>query len=267
MMNLTHFFYGAGSMAGPEYAARMLVGGQSWKHVYAVAALVVIAVFTVLMVARFPSTEEHRAEQRLSLRQVASNGKVWLFVLVIGLLVAVEIGTGNWLVSYLRGTYAMSEEESARWLSLFFVFFTLGRLFGGYIIEKLGYVRCIGIFILLILVLYAGGFALGQPGVILFSITGFFISVMYPTFMAMIMKEFPVATSSVMGFVIAAVAAVNMLMNWVVGQTSDLLGVGAGFGSFMLYALLALLALLLLNRQLTFNKKPAPVAVLGSPAN
>ena len=197
---------------------------------------------------------------------MASNPKVWLFVLVIGLLVVVEIGTGNWLVSYLGGTYGMSEGESAQWLSLFFLFFTLGRLFGGYIIERVGYVRSIGVFIIAVVALDVGGFALGRPGVIMFSLTGFFISIMYPTFMAMIMKEFPVATSSVMGFVIAAVAAFGMLMNWVVGQTSDLLGVAAGYGSFMLYAILALALLMVLNRRLTFNKKPAPVAY-SSPAN
>ena len=266
MMNLTHFFYGVGSMAGPEYSARMLVSGQPWGNIYALAAVVVVVVIVVLLVTHFPSVEEHRAQQRLSLRQVAANRKVWLFVTVISLLVVVELGTGNWLVSYLRGTYAMSEDQSARWLSLFFLFFTLGRLFGGYIVEKLGYVRCIAGFIITIIVLDAGGFALGQGGVILFSLTGFCISIMYPTFMAMIMKEFPVATGSIMGFVITAVAAVNMLMNWVVGQTSDLLGVSAGFGSFMLYAALALFALVLLNRKLTFNKKPA-AAIYGTPAN
>ena len=266
MMNLTHFFYGAGSMVGPAYAAGMLVNGQPWGRIYALAAFAAIVVTVVLLITRFPSVAERQAEQRLSLRQVAVNRKVWLFVAVISLLVVVEIGTGNWLVSYLRGTYAMGEDESARWLSLFFLFFTLGRLFGGYIVEKLGYVRCIAIFIVVILALNAGGFALGQGGVILFSLTGFFVSVMYPTFMALIMKEFPVATGSVMGFVITAVAGVNMLMNWVVGQTSDLLGVAAGYGSFMIYAALGLLALILLSRQLTFNKKTTPVAY-GIPAN
>jgi fucose permease len=259
MMNLTHFFYGVGSMGGPAYAAAMLVHGTPWGRVYALAVFATIVVVLILLLARFPGAAERQSEQRLTIRQVAANGKVWLFVLVISLLVIVEVGIGNWLVSYLRGTYAMSEDQSAQWLSLFFLFFTLGRLFGGYIVEKLGYVRCIATFIVLILGLYAGGFALGQSGVILFSVIGFFISIMYPTFMALIMKEFPVATGSVMGFVISAVAAVSMVMNWVVGQTSDLLGVAAGFGSFMLYAALALLGLFFLNRHLTFNKKAAPV--------
>jgi fucose permease len=166
----------------------------------------------------------------------------------------VEIGTGNWLVSYLRGTYGLGAEEGAQFLSLFFLFFTLGRLVGGYIVERAGYVRCIFGFGVAILALDAGGFLIGRDGVLLFSITGFFISTMYPTFMALIMKEFPIGTGSVMGFVITAVAAVNMLMNWVVGQTSDLLGVAAGFGSFMVYMVVALTLLTLLNQRLIYNK-------------
>jgi fucose permease len=267
MMNLTHFFYGVGSMGGPAYAAGMLVNDTPWGRIYALAVFAVVVVLLVLLLARFPSSAERQKEQRLSIRQVAATGKVWLFVLVISLLVIVEVGIGNWLVSYLRGTYAMGEDQSAQWLSLFFLFFTLGRLFGGYIVEKMGYVRCIATFIVVILALYAGGFALGQSGVILFSLIGFFISTMYPTFMAMIMKEFPVATGSVMGFIITAVAAVSMVVNWIVGQTSDLLGVGVGFGSFMIYAALALVSLVILNRHLTFNKKPAQVVPYGSPAN
>jgi fucose permease len=266
MMNLTHFFYGVGSMAGPAYAAGMLVNGIAWGRIYALAVSAVLVVTVVLLLARFPTSADRQHEQHLSIRQVAANGKVWLFVLVISLLVIVEVGIGNWLVSFLRGTYAMTEDQSAQWLSLFFLFFTLGRLFGGYIVEKLGYTRCLAVFIVIILALFAAGFIVGQNGVILFSMIGFFISIMYPTFMAMIMKEFPVATASVMGFIITAVAAVSMVANWVVGQTSDLLGVGAGFGSFMIYAVLALLGLLILNQRLTFNKKAAQPATYGTSA-
>ncbi|HEY3289904.1 MAG TPA: MFS transporter, partial [Anaerolineae bacterium] len=218
MMNLTHFFYGAGSMAGPEYAARMLVAGRPFTEVYAFASIALVLVFALLLVAKFPSTEEHRAVTKVDVRQIMRDGKVWLFVGALSLLVAVEIGTGNWLISFLRGAYEMDAEQGARFLSLFFLFFTLGRLFGGYIVERFGYMRTLVVFGTAVLLMDIGGFTLGPGGVILFSLTGFFISIMYPTFMAMIMMEYRIGTSSVMGFVITAVAAVNMLMNWVVGQ-------------------------------------------------
>lgn len=257
LMNLTHFFYGAGSMAGPAYAARMLEAGQPWGVIYAFSALLALAVFALLAAARFPALTPQHAAQRRSLREIAGSGKVWLFVIVLSLFVAVEIGTGNWLVSYLRDVHEMGAEESAGFLSLFFLFFTFGRLAGGYVAERLGYVRCILLFALAVLCLDAAGFATGRAGVILFSATGFFISIMYPTFMALIMREFTSGTGSVMGFIITGVAAVNMLMNWVVGQTSDRLGVTAGFASFMLYTVLAIALLLVLNRRLTAHPRAA----------
>jgi fucose permease len=254
LMNLTHFFYGVGSMAGPAYAARMLEAGQTWGVTYAIAASPVLIAFAIILFARFPAVTAHHVAQRRSLRDIAASGKVWLFVAVISLFVVVEIGTGNWLVSFLRDAHGMGAEESAGYLSLFFLFFTCGRLVGGYVAERIGYVRCVLLFALAILGLDAAGFALGRPGIILFSATGFFISIMYPTFMALIMKEFTAGTGSVMGFIISGVAAVTMVMNWVVGQTSDRLGVTAGFASFMLYAVLAILLLLALNRRLTYAK-------------
>jgi fucose permease len=232
----------------------MLLAGHPWGEVYAFATVVAVIVFVLLAVTKLPATARQKGEPGLSMRQVAADGKVRLFAGALSLFVVVEIGTGNWLISYLRGVYGMGAEESARYLSLFFLFFTLGRLVGGYIAERIGYVRCLLLFALAVLCLYAGGFLLGRDGVLLFSLTGFFISIMYPTFMAMIMKEYTTGTSSVMGFVITSVAAVMMLFNWVVGQTSDLLGVAAGFASLMLYTVLAMVLLWLLNRRLTFNK-------------
>ena len=255
MMNLTHFFYGVGSMAGPEYTARMLLGGRPFGQVYAFAGIVVLIVFTLLLVAKFPTAAERQAESKRALSDIFRDTKVWLFVGSLSLLVAVEIGTGNWLISYLKGAYGMDAEQGARYLSLFFLFFTLGRLFGGYIVERVGYLRTLIGFGIAVLVLDAGGFAIGVNGVILFSLTGFFISIMYPTYMAMIMKEFRTGTGSVMGFVITGVAAANMVINVIVGQTSDLLGVAAGFGSLMLFMLIALALMVLLNRRLTFTQE------------
>jgi fucose permease len=148
----------------------------------------------------------------------------------------------------------MGADQSATYLSLFFVTFTLGRLIGGYMMERIGYVQGILWFAVITLCLYIAGQVLGQDGALLFSLTGFFISIMFPTVMAMIMHEFRVGTGSIMGFIITASGSVNMLFNWVIGQTSDLLGVRAGFASFMIYTVIAIGLLLLLNRYLTFNK-------------
>ena len=54
-----------------------------------------------------------------------------------------------------------------------------------------------------------------------------------------------------MGFVITGVAAANMVINVLVGQTSDILGVAAGYGSFMIFMLLALALMAILDRRLT----------------
>lgn len=254
MMNLTHFFYGVGSMAGPTAAAQLLLSGRSWGEVFAIACSAVILVGVVLAAARFPASTGQQSERRLAVGEVARNGTMWLFIGVLSLMVVVELGMGNWLVSYLQGAHGMNADESAGYLSLFFLFFTFGRLVGGYVVERLGYIRVVFSLGVLMLVLHAGGLALPHAAGLLFSLTGLCVSVMYPTFMAMIMKEFRVGTGSVMGFVITAVAAVNMLMNWLIGQVFDVLGVATGFGIFMVLVVAALSLLALLSKRLTFTQ-------------
>ena len=90
----------------------------------------------------------------------------------------------------------------------------LGRLKGGYIAEKLGYIKIILYFAIASVVLFASGMLLGNQFAFLFSCIGFFASIMFPTMMSVIMKEFPTGTSSVMGFVISAAGGINMLVNW-----------------------------------------------------
>ena len=254
LMNLVHLFYGLGSVVGPEYAAWMLVRDLPWSTVYAFGALLVLVLFAVLMAARFPSNALGEAERRVPLRVIAADRKVWLFVAVLGFSEVVELGTGNWLVSYLRGAFSMDAGRSAQFLSLFFVSFTIGRLIGGYLMERIGYVRGMRWFLFVTVVVYACAMAVGEPGAGLISVAGFFISILFPTVMAVIMKEYPASTSSVMGFIITASGGVNMLFNWVIGQTSDLAGVTVGFGSLILYAVLAMTSLTLLDRRLVFNK-------------
>jgi fucose permease len=76
MMNLVHLFYGAGSMVGPEYAAWMLVQGRLWSDVYGFGILLVLALFLVMMLVRFPRAPQKHGEQRIGLRQIARDKKV-----------------------------------------------------------------------------------------------------------------------------------------------------------------------------------------------
>jgi fucose permease len=261
MMNLVHLFYGLGSSVGPKYAGTLIENNFSWRYVYFYAIILVGIVFLLLCSSKFPDVQKHEESSRLPIKSIAKNKKVWFFIGLLGFCEVIELGTGNWLVNFLQSSRGMDVSSSTFYLTLFFITFTIGRLFGGFIAERLGYVKIIGYFTAATLILFLGGFFLGNSFAFLFSMMGFFVSIMFPTIMVIIMKEFTSNTSSIMGFIITFAGTVNMVCNWLIGKSNDYFGVKLGFFTLLLYTLLILVFLVLLNKSLVYNKNNCKATV------
>lgn len=254
MMNLMHLFYGLGSSAGPKYAGLLLSKNISWSSVYLYSLLFTGAVFLFMCFSSFPENPHYQQDGRMPLSAIIRNKKILLLAGLLGLCEIAELGVGNWLVNFLQQARSMDISESSSFLTLFFITFTAGRLVGGFLAEKLGYIKIIVCFTIGTMAVFAGGFLLNNSFAFLFSLMGFFVSIMFPTIMTIIMKEFKNGTSSIMGFIITAAAGVNMIINFLIGKTNDIAGVRVGFGSLLFYDALILAVLLPLSRMLTFDK-------------
>jgi MFS family permease len=100
------------------------------------------------------------------------------------------MGTAAWLVMYLERSQSLSGENAALGLTLFFVGFTLTRLFIGPLTDKIGFVNTI-----IIVTAFAGSFLifgtlLGRSGIPLVVATGIGVAPIYPTVMALVAKLF-----------------------------------------------------------------------------
>ena len=250
MMNFLHFFYGVGSSVSPKYVGWLLMSNIPWKEVYLYSLILISIIFIYLLFTSFPQKDEKHNTQKIPLGTFVSDKRVWLFSGLLGFCIVVEAGIGTWLVNFLQVFYSMNVNDSSFYMSLFFIFFTAGRLAGGFIVEKLGYIKALFYFTLSTLMLLLFGLILGGGWIILFSLTGFFISVMYPTIMTIIMKEFTKDTTAAMGLIITAGGAVNMVFNWLIGKTSDYFGVWTGFASILIYASMIIVLLLALKGSL-----------------
>jgi fucose permease len=255
MMSFLHLFYGAGASASPKYSGVLLSQNTPWRHIYLYSLLLVGILCLFLFICRFPADISTESEQKLPLRKIATDKKIWLFIAVLGFCQLAEHGVGNWLVNFLQVERGMDENESSLYLSLFFVAFTIGRIVGGYLAERLGYIKIVLYFTLFSLILFAGGLMAGSKGSILFSLMGFFISVKYPTVMTIIMKEFSRGVGSIMGFIITGAATVSMTFNWLIGRTNDNISVYIGFGSLLIYTSLIIIFLFPLSKMLTYNSQ------------
>lgn len=229
MMNLAHFFYGLGASIGPGYSGGLLSIGVSWKNIYLISLTASASILIYISFVKFPEYERHGREDTMPVWDIIRDGKVLLFGSALGFYVSSELGIANWFSNYLTTVHGMDGLKSSYYLSLFFVVFTLGRLFGGVIVEKLGYLNAVLSCMVAALILFTSGLILGRDYAVLISMAGLFCSIVFPTMVTVVANEFKKSTSFIVGFVITMGAGTNMVANWFIGRVNDMLGVKAGF--------------------------------------
>lgn len=250
MMNFLHLFYGVGSTLSPGFTAWLLSSGTTWRGVYLYSLLTAAVVLIFLVFIRFPAEKEEHHSEKTPLNVLLKDKRIWVFSGLLGFCIVAEAGVATWFVNFLQTIYSMDVNVSSSYMSLFFIMYTIGRLVGGFIAERMGYTKMLLYFSLATLILFGMGLTLGGGWIVLFSMTGFFISALYPTVMTILMKEFKKNTTVVIGITVTAACTVNMIFNWLIGKTNDFLGVWAGFASLMVYIIMIIVFLFLLTKVL-----------------
>ncbi len=270
LMNLMHFFYGLGAVLGPK-AAGILTDSFAlgWRQVYIVALIPVGIVAAAAIATRFPkhehapdaagaasatsdapdATDDAPAVQGATkpaprFIDALRHPLVWTFSLTLGFMEVIEFGASNWGGLHLKDVYGLDPRiTGASFVSMFYILFTLSRLFGGFAVEKIGYMRSLFIASGAALLLYAVGFGLGGYGIWVLPATGLFIGIMWPTIMAVAMgafgKDAPVMTSAI----IVISGAINGVFQLAIGFTNRYLGEAWGYRSSLVYAVVVLAAL------------------------
>jgi fucose permease len=265
LMNLLHFFYGAGAVIGPKAAGFLInTAGFGWRHVYLLTLPLSLALFIPALATRFPGGpgesassvpegegEAARAEKPLSFPDALKMPMVWAFSIMLGLMEVVEFSSANWGGLYFQDVYALDPStDGAAFVSNFYILFTVSRLVSGFAIEKIGYVRSLFIACFATVFIYALGFGLGARGIRVLPLLGFFIAVMWPTVMAAAMgffgKQAPVAT----GAIIVLSGALNSALQFVIGLTNRFAGAAWGFRSCLGYAVVLVAVLFFVNSRM-----------------
>jgi fucose permease len=255
LMNLLHFFYGAGSAASPR-AAGALAGHYSWRFIYLACVPLVLVFFVPALGVKFPAKPEAGTggEKDMGFFDALRNAKVWLFSVVLGLMIVAEMSSTNWGSLYFQDVYFLDPKTSgAGFVSNFFILFTISRLLSGFLIEKIGYMRSLSGAILAVIGIFVAGFALGKNGVYLLPVLGFFVAIFWPTLMAVAMGYFgrhaPVMTS----VMIVLGGLLNSGVQLLIGFINRFLGPAWGYRSCLLFAVVLLAALLVLRRKMRYH--------------
>jgi fucose permease len=182
----------------------------------------------------------------ISLRRAGSSafgGPMKLFYLLMVVYVSIEVSIASWIVEYLQSARGLSVMASALYLSVFFGAITTGRLVGGLVVDRVGYVRAM--FAASVAALACIGLGiLGPPAFVLcIPLGGLFLSIMFPTATAAVSVLHGENTSTMLGLLFAFGGVGAMAGPWLVGAACDGLGVRAGFSVILAYCLILTLVL------------------------
>ena len=260
MLNLLHFMYGAGAIAGPK-AAGILTDpagmGIPWRQVYLLAIPLVLLIFIPFFFSKFPVSDEHETinnkpqqtaelQERHRFTDALKTPSVWAFGIILGVGIGLELAPSNWGGLYFQDMYDMDPTTSgANYVSSYYLLFTLSRLVSGFFIEKIGYMRSLFGAVIASIIIFIVGFTLGPMGIYVLPILGFFLAILWPTIIAIAIGHYgnkaPINSSAI----IAIAGLLNAGIQFAIGYINHWAGAGWGYRSCLVFAaiLVCLLAL------------------------
>ncbi len=244
-LNLMAVLHGLGSLIAPLFAGWLLGLNVSWRTIYR-WDIPLIALFVLLFLfLQFPKSEEkNNSIDFRNIPKFAFKGILPWFYAAIAFYVAAEIGVGSWLVTFLQETRGASVLSSNQSLSLFFTLLMLGRLGGGFIVHRLGYLRSILFAAIGSLICLSVGTFTNLS--VFLPITGFFFSIIFPTFTATVSENLKENTNTILGVLFTFAGIGGLLGPWLIAWASDLLGLQVGFAFGAIFTALLVASVLIL---------------------
>lgn len=250
-LNLMHFFYGLGAITGPQIASGFVKWlNMGYKGIYLGMAVVTFVVLLVVIFTPFSILKKVGTPQSSepsscgSLCSLFKRPYIWLCSITLGFMEVIEFGASNWGALYYQDVYGLDvTNEGALFVSMFYILFTLSRLLSGFLIEKLGYYVSLFSSLALAIVIYIVGFLCGVNGRWVIPFTGYFIGILFPTYMCLLMQIFGDDSARVSSIVIFLSGATNGLMQLVIGYINEYIGNQWGFRCNIIYTLIPIILL------------------------
>jgi fucose permease len=225
-LNNVHSSYGIGALVGPLLLSLSLqVLNQAFWAYFAGAVTGFVVMFLLLRqaVPSLPTRNEKQQHQQPSLsRSVFRQPLLWLMALQIALYVGAEIGFGNWIVTAVSQSAAISLALAAPAATAFFLGLTIGRLLGAQVLKRgllsenrLLYISILGGYISGLLVAIFPGQIVISFGVSV--LVGLFYGPLFPGIMAIASRQFVHAIGIVSSVMLVSTGAAAMVLPALMG--------------------------------------------------
>lgn len=146
-MNWLHCCWGLGVTLSPMIMSAFLGGDGTWRNGYRVVAFLQFVIALIILFFRKKwniqpkkTAETEKAQKDLPKKNFFDLMKqkgMLTSILSLGLYCAGEFTIGTWGATYAVNVIAVSPEEAAKWISLYFGGIMLSRIVAGFLSEKL----------------------------------------------------------------------------------------------------------------------------------
>lgn len=236
MVNIFFFIQGIGTSGSQFVLGRYGLSYPGFKGVSFLLLLIGAAAGFLLILIPLGGEKqpEHlQSKGKTEAPVTQANPKPAVFILLctmIGFYFIGEHGIMNWLFSYCIQAFQLPSGKASVYLSLFWGGMTAGRLIFAPVVQRQGTVKSIRIFGTVGTLLFCAGILIGENGILLLSISGLAISVLYPTMVLLIQQIYPagvVATRT--GAIISVATVADIVFNLFFGVITGASGYRLSF--------------------------------------
>lgn len=250
LMNITHFMYGLGSLTGQSIYGNLLEYGLHWRRIYLYLGVffVISVLFTLFIKVPGIKISVNRKEKR---KELYRNPIIYLFVAAVTFAFLSESVIYTWFISYMRSSYGFSPAIAAKYATVYYLLFALGRLVGGFILNKTGNVKGLQIYLISGALCILTGLLLKDKGLLIIAASGFFISIVFPTLMVITNIVFKESTSFAIGLITTLGNVFYVIFFNITGALNDLAGTYAAFFIAPVSMIVCFVIITLINKKST----------------
>lgn len=236
MVNIFFFIQGIGTSGSQFVLGRYGLSYPGFKGVSFLLLLIGAAAgFLLILIPlggeKQPEHLQSKGKTEAPVTQANPNPAVFILLCtMIGFYFIGEHGIMNWLFSYCIQAFQLPSGKASVYLSLFWGGMTAGRLIFAPVVQRQGTVKSIRIFGTVGTLLFCAGILIGENGILLLSISGLAISVLYPTMVLLIQQIYPagvVATRT--GAIISVATVADIVFNLFFGVITGAIGYRLSF--------------------------------------
>lgn len=272
MMNLLHCFYGFGATVGPTFTGfvskrlNMSYRGVFIAVLFLLSVAIVIALFIPKQEEKSTIESETKEEGKsMTILSALKHPVVILLGLAQGCIAGTENITMNWAPIYLRDLYGWDPEtKGAYFVTIFFTGYTISRLLSGFLIDAVGEINSMMIYVPILTVLFVVGFALGEKGVYALMATGIFISPLFPTMLTVAMIYFGKEVETCTSVILFTYMIFSQTIQLIVGLVNKCCGVQWGYRVAVVLMLIVFCVLLTVKALLKKKEAKEKEALLDS---